>query len=88
MYVNNTNILLLIYNVYNYEYSFGENKNKRTIIVKLKEICQKYTRHIVFFKYSGHMLLFILYIKIAFWYVTLSSNVCQLSSLDSSEDGV
>jgi len=27
MYVNNTNILLLIYNVYNYEYSFGENKN-------------------------------------------------------------
>ena len=50
MYVNNTNILLLIYDVYNYEYSFGENKNKRTIIVKLKEICQKYTRHIVFFK--------------------------------------
>ena len=31
------NILLLIYNVYNYEYSFGENKNKRTLIVKLKE---------------------------------------------------
>jgi len=28
MYVNNTNILLLIYNVYNYDYSFGENKNK------------------------------------------------------------
>jgi len=24
MYVNNTNILLLIYNVYNYDYSFGE----------------------------------------------------------------
>ena len=37
MYVNNTNILLLIYNVYNYDYSFGENKNKRTLIVKLKE---------------------------------------------------
>jgi len=37
MYVNNTNILLLIYNVYIYEYSFGENKNKRTLIVKLKE---------------------------------------------------
>jgi len=37
MYVNNTNILLLIYNVYNYEYSFGENKSKRTLIVKLKE---------------------------------------------------
>ena len=30
------------------------------------------------------MLLIILYIKIAFWYVTLSENVCQLSS----EDGV
>jgi len=28
MYVNNTNILLLIYNVCNYDYSFGENKNK------------------------------------------------------------
>jgi len=26
MYVNNTNMLLLIYNVYNYDYSFGENK--------------------------------------------------------------
>ena len=37
MYVNNTNILLLIYNVYNYDYSFGENKNKQTLIVKLKE---------------------------------------------------
>ena len=37
MYVNITNILLLIYNVYNYDYSFGENKNKRTLIVKLKE---------------------------------------------------
>ena len=35
MYVNNTNILLLIYNVYNYDNSFGENKNKRTLIVKL-----------------------------------------------------
>ena len=29
MYVNNTNILLLIYNVYNYDFSFGENKNKK-----------------------------------------------------------
>ena len=37
MYVDNTNIVLLIYIVYNYEYSFGENKNKRTLIVKLKE---------------------------------------------------
>ena len=38
MYVNTTNILLLIYNVYNYDYSFGENKNKQTLIVKLKEM--------------------------------------------------
>ena len=39
MYVNNTKILLLIYNVYIYDYSFGVNKNtnKRTLIVKLKE---------------------------------------------------
>ena len=28
------------------------------------------------------------YIKIAFWYVTLSGKVCQLSSLYSSGDGV
>ena len=34
------------------------------------------------------MLLIILYIKIAFCYVTLSGNVCQLSSLNSSEDAV
>ena len=34
------------------------------------------------------MLLISLYIKIAFWYVTLSGNVCQSSSLNSSEDGV
>ena len=34
------------------------------------------------------MLLIILYIKIAFWYVTLSGNACQLSSLNRSEDGV
>jgi len=34
------------------------------------------------------MLLIIQNIKIAFWYVTLSGNVCQLSSLNSSEDGV
>ena len=33
------------------------------------------------------MLLIILYIKIALWYVTLSGNVCQLSSLNSYEDG-
>jgi len=33
-------------------------------------------------------LLIIQYIKIAFIYVTLSGNVCQLSSLNSSEDGV
>jgi len=42
MYVNNTNILLLIYNVYNYDYSFGENKIKRTLIVKLKETRNTY----------------------------------------------
>jgi len=44
MCVNNTNILLLIYNVYNYDNSFGENKTKRTLIVKLKETptCSKY----------------------------------------------
>ena len=41
MYVN-TNILLLIYNVYNYDYSFGENKNKRTLLVKLKVILCAY----------------------------------------------
>ena len=34
------------------------------------------------------MLLIILYIKIAFLYVNLSGNLCQLSSLNSSEDGV
>ena len=34
------------------------------------------------------MLLVIPYIKVAFWYVTLSGNVCQLSSLNSSQDGV
>ena len=34
------------------------------------------------------MLLIILYIKIYLWYVTLSGNVCQLSSLNSYEDGV
>ena len=35
------------------------------------------------------MLLIILFIKIiAFWYVTRSENVCQLSYLNSSEDGV
>ena len=37
MYVDNTNILLLIYNVYNYDYSFAKHKNKRTLIVKLIE---------------------------------------------------
>ena len=44
MYVNNTKILLLIYNVYNNDNSFGENKIKRTLIVKLKETrtCSKY----------------------------------------------
>jgi len=34
------------------------------------------------------MLLIILYIRIGFYYVTLSGNVCQLSSLNSYEDGV
>ena len=46
MYVNNTNILLLIYNVYNYDYSFGVNKNKRTLIVKLKET-RTFSKYIV-----------------------------------------
>ena len=48
MYVNNTNILLIIYNVYNYDYSFGENKNrnKRTLIVKLKET-HNFSKYIV-----------------------------------------
>ena len=46
MYVNNTNILLLIYNVYNYDYSFGENKNKRTLIVSLKET-RNFSKYIV-----------------------------------------
>jgi len=49
MYVNNTNILLLIYNVCNYDYSFGENKNKRTLIVKLKER----TIHVQYFIFIG-----------------------------------
>ena len=48
MYVNNTNILLLIYNVYNYDFSFGENKNKRTLIVKLKET-RNFSKYIVLF---------------------------------------
>ena len=50
MYVNNTNILLLIYNVYNYDYSFGENKNKnkRTLIVKLEET-RNFSKYIVLF---------------------------------------
>ena len=46
MYVNNTNILLLIYNVYNYDYSLGENKNKRTLIVQLKET-RNFSKYIV-----------------------------------------
>ena len=46
MYVNNTNILLLIYNVYNYDYSFGEKNNKRTLIVKLKET-RNFSKYIV-----------------------------------------
>ena len=46
MYVNNTNILLLMYNVCNYDYSFGENKNKRTLIVKLKET-RNFSKYIV-----------------------------------------
>ena len=46
MYVNNTNILLLIDNVYNYDYSFGENINKRTLIVKLKET-RNFSKYIV-----------------------------------------
>ena len=48
MYFNNTNILLLIYNVYNYDYSFGENKNKnkRALIVNLKET-RNFSKYIV-----------------------------------------
>ena len=46
MYVNNTNILLLIYNVYIYDYSFGEKKKKRTLIVKLKET-RNFSKYIV-----------------------------------------
>ena len=46
MYVNNTNILLLIYNVYTYDYSFGENKNKQALIVKLKET-RNFSKYIV-----------------------------------------
>ena len=48
MYVNNTNILLLIDNVYIYDYSFGENKNKTkwTLIVKLKET-RNFSKYIV-----------------------------------------
>jgi len=46
MYVNNTNILLLKYHVYNYDNSFGENKNKRTLIVKLKET-RNFSKYIV-----------------------------------------
>ena len=45
-------------------------------------IRQKYMRH------CFYVLLIILYIKIAFLYVNLSGNLCQLSSLNSSEDGV
>ena len=43
MYVNNTNILLLLYTVYKYDNSFGK-QNKRTLIVKLNETrtCSKY----------------------------------------------
>jgi len=50
MYVNNTNISLLIYNVYIYDNSFGENKNKnkRTLIVKLKET-RNFSKYIVLF---------------------------------------
>ena len=40
------NILLLIYNVYNYDYSFGENKNKRTLIVTRKET-RNFSKYIV-----------------------------------------
>ena len=50
------------------------------------DMSEVYETHL--FKYSGHMLLIILYIKIAVWHVTLSGNVCQMSSLNSSEDGV
>ena len=48
MYVNNTNILLLIYNVYIYDYSFGvnNNTNKRSLIVKLNET-RNFSKYIV-----------------------------------------
>ena len=54
MYVNNTNILLLIYTVYNYDNSFGENKTKRTLIINLKETrtCSKYKNKVKYvYKY-------------------------------------
>ena len=62
MYVNNTNILLLIYHVYNYDYSFGENKNqnKRTLIVKLKET-RNFSKYIVL---CAKQLILLLYEKL------------------------
>ena len=45
MYVNNTNILLLIDNVYIYDYSLG-GKKKWTLIVKLKET-RNFSKYIV-----------------------------------------
>ena len=51
MYVNNTNILLLLYNEYNYDYSFGEKKQKRTLIVKLKET-RNFSKYIVLYAKS------------------------------------
>ena len=46
MYVNNTNILLLIYTVYNYDYSFGENNDERTLIVNRKDT-RNFSKYIV-----------------------------------------
>ena len=37
MYVDNTNILLLMYNVYNYDYSFAKTKINGHLLLSLKK---------------------------------------------------
>ena len=51
-------------------------------------IRQKCMRHSFLNNQDICMMLIILYIKIAFGYLILSGNVCQLSYLNNSEDGV
>ena len=73
MYVNNTNILLLIDNVYNYDYSFGENINKRTLIVKLKET-RNFSKYILLCAKS--------YVKYLHkYYLFLYQRLCERNSL-------